>query len=357
MLRHAFVVLLLLFSITTGAPVAQQPPPPTRAEVEVSAAPGAAGYRELTTRDERNDQTHERSVVEVSSINGGTRVLSEVVADTVVTGLGTSQRTSQEYVTDTNGRSRLVATTREEIVEGPDGGHSIVRDLSVPDVNGRVRATRREREQSVAVGGGVFKTEIEISEPVAAGRDFLPTERAQRSERRQGDQIPEQDTTTYRNPSGRGSWEATERRVLSRQVDGDGSRAVETVCRANDSGDLVVRDQIVSREWTNAGGTEYRTEEVFATDIPNRGRTAEPRLFQQIEERRSNRQNGAWTTTRTVRESRGGQMRVAEQVVERARPDGRGGTVIEREVQRLGINGRLETTDISQTRESESETR
>jgi hypothetical protein len=323
----------------------------SRAVVEVAAAPGASAYRERTTREEREGRTVERSVVEASSINGGTRVLSEVVDDTARTSPGTTQRTRQQFVTDTNGRSRLVATTQEQRIERVEGGHVIVRDLSEPDVNGRSRATRREREETVAVGGGVFSTETEVSEPVGGGADFLATARTERRERRDGDVVLEQDTTTYANPTGRGSWEATERRVLSRQVDGAGSRGVETVYRSNDAGELVVSDRIVSREWTR-GGTEYRTQDVFSTEIPNNGRSAEPRLYQQVEERRTNKPSGAWTTTRTTREPRGGQMRVVEQVVERARPDGRGGTVVDREVLRLDINGRLETTETSQTRES-----
>ena len=45
-------------------------------------------------------------------------------------------------------------------------------------------------------------------------------------------------------------------------------------------------------------------------------------------------------------------MQVVERVVERARPDSRGGTVIERETQQLDVNGRLQTVSVSRELES-----
>ena len=354
--RHAFVSLLFS-GLLAGATVVAQDSTPFQSEVEVTGAAGIADFRELTTRLEREGHTVERVVVEASSINGGMRVLSEVVDDTARIDAETSRHTRQEFVTDTNGRPRLVSTLEERRVERADGGQLIIRDLTEPDVNGRSRATRHEREDTVAVGGGVFRTKIEVSEPVASGSTFLLTERVEQREHRDGDVVLELDRTTYANPTGRGRWTATERRVLTRRTDDARSRVVETVYQPDGTGNLVVSDQIVSREWTDPGGTEHLTEEVFARDIPNQVRTATPTLFQEVDTRRSALANGGWTLTRTVKEPRGGQMRVVERVVERARPGGRDGLVIEREVQRLTINGRLETTSVSRTTESDATTR
>ena len=354
--RQAFLSLLLS-GLLAGATVVAQDSIAFRSEVEVAGAPGVADVRQQTTRVEREGHTVERVVMEASSINGGMRVLSEVVDDTARIDAETSRRTRQEFVTDTNGHRRLVSTVEERRVDRPDGGHVIIRGLSEPDVNGRARATRREREETVAEGGGVFRTEIEVSEPITSTNTFLPTERVEQRERRDGELVLELDRTTYTNPTGRGSWEATERRVLNRKTDGEKTRAVETIYRTNGTGALVLSDRIVSRAWTGSGGTEYQTEEIFSRDIPNQVRSAKPTLFQQVATRRSAQPNGGWTLARTVKEPRGGQMRVVERVVERARPGGRGGLVIEREVQQLTVNGRLETTSVSRTTESHATTR
>ena len=349
--RHAFLPLLLSGLVMGSAAMAQDSAV-FRSEVEVFRTPSVAGFRELITREERDGRTVERTVVEASSINGGVRVLSEVVDEAAQIAEGTSRRTRQEFITDTNGRRRLVTTTEEHRVDRSDGGQRITRGRSEQDVNGRSRATRREREERVAEVGGVFRTEIEVSEPIVSGRRFLATERVEQREHRDGELVLEFDRTTYANPTGRGTWEATERRVLNREADGERNRAVETVYRSNGAGDLVLSERIVSREWTGSGGTEHRTEEVFTRDIPSQVRSADLTLFQQIEIRRAIWSNGGWTTTRTVKEPSSGQMRIVERLVERARPDGRGGTVTEREVQRLDVNGRFETTHVSQTREN-----
>ena len=357
--RHAFLPLLLSGLVMGSAAMAQDSAV-FRSEVEVSGTPSVAGFRELSTREERAGRTVERTVVEASSINGGVRVLSEVVDEAAQIAEGTSRRTRQEFITDTNGRRRLVTTTtttEEHRVDRSGGGQRIIRGRSEQDVNGRSRATRREREERVAEAGGVFRTEIEVSEPIVSGRRFLATERVEQREHRDGELVLELDRTTYADPTGRGTWEATERRVLNREADGEGNRAVETVYRSNGASDLVLSERIVSKEWTGSGGTEHRTEEVFTRDIPNQVRSAEPKLFQQIEMRRATWSNGGWTTTRTVKEPSSGRMRIVERLVERARPDGRGGTVIEREVQRLNVNGRFETTHVNRTRESSAAAR
>ena len=173
------------------------------------------GFRVVTTRDDRGGRTVERSVVEGPSINGGTTVLSGAEDRERQIGAETSQRTRQEFVTDTNGRSRVVSTLEEQRTARPDGGEQIVRIFTEPDVNGRARPTRQEREQTVALADGVFSTQIEVSEPSINGGRFVGTERVEQRERRDGDQVLELDRTTYADPSGGGRWVAQERRVLT----------------------------------------------------------------------------------------------------------------------------------------------
>ena len=93
--RHAF--LSLLFSgLVVGSTVIAQDSTAYRSEAEVAGAPGVADVRQQTTRVEREGHTVERVVMEASSINGGMRVLSEVVDDTARIDAETSRRDRYE---------------------------------------------------------------------------------------------------------------------------------------------------------------------------------------------------------------------------------------------------------------------
>jgi len=310
------------------------------------------GFRVVTTRDERVSGAFERSVRESSSINGGSTVLSEVEDQELQIGAETTQRTRREFVTDANGRKSLVSTLEERRAVRPDGGEKIVRVYTEPDVNGRGRATRRENEETIAKGDGLFTTRVEVSDSSINGSGLVATERVEQKERRSGEQVVELDRTTFTNPLGGATWIAQERRVLTSDHSEGGVRSVETVFKADDAGNLVQSDRIVSREWTGPGGREYRTEEVFSRDVPNGLRVAEPRLSQQVEIATTNLSAGGWSRTRTVKESRNNLVQVVERIVERARPDGRGGMVIEEETQQLDVNGRLQTLSVRRARES-----
>ena len=354
-LSRIVFALILLVALVMGpyAPdVLTQDSSTSRSEIETSPAPGVSGYRLLTTRDQARGRTLERIVVEGPSINGVATVLSEVQDEKVQVGEEASRRTRREFATDANGRQKLISITEEHRMARPDGGQLIVRDFTEPDVNGRSRSRRREREETVALGNGIFRTEIEVSVASARRGTLLPTERVEQRELRDGEQVLQLDSTTYLNATGRGAWEPVERRVLQRNYSGRKVQTVESVYRSDSRGPLVPSDRIVSREWTGSGGREYRTEHIFTTDIPNEVRTPALRLYQQVEVVRTNRPSGGSVTTRTVRESRDNRMQVVERVVERSRPDSRGGIVIERETQRLDVNGRLQTVEVSRARES-----
>ena len=289
------------------------------------------------------------TVVERPSVNNDPTVLLETEDEVVRIDAETSRRTHREYGTDADGRRRLAVTIEEDRVDRSDGGRSIVRRFTEPDVNGRPQATRRETEETVSEGGGVFRTQIEASVPGVNRGRFVLAERVEQRERRDGEQVLELDRTTYISLTDRGTWAVRERRLVNRDYGDEATRAVESIYRPDGSGALVLAEQIVSREWTGTQGREYRTEEIFARDIPGQGRSREPRLFQQVEVVRTNRPGGGSTTTRAVTERRGSRTLVVERVVEKSRPDGRGGTVVERETQRLDVNGRLQTVSVSRT--------
>jgi len=346
----SLVALAFGSSPATPAALAQEPRE-VRSEVERSPSE-RTGSQQRTTREESESGTVERTVVEEPSVNGGSAVLSEVEDETVRVGTETTRRTRREFFTDANGRQALVSTVDEQRVDRQDGRQTVVREFTESDLNGRSRAVRREREETIPVTGGIFTTRIEVSEPPVNGGGFVPTERVEQRERRDGDQVLELQRTTYSDPTGRGAWEALEQRVVQRDYADGRVDTVESVYRADGTGNLVESDRIVGREWVGAQGREHRTEEIYTTDVPGEARSAEPRLFQQVDIVRTSGAGGGSSATRTVKEQRGGGWRVVERVIERARPDGRGGTVIERETQQLDVNGQLQTVNVTRERES-----
>ena len=354
-LRCGAFTSLLMIGFLTGPStptVLAQDSREVQSAVEEFSSAHTEGFRVVTTRDASPRGAFERSVVEGSSINGGSTVLSDVEDQELRIGAETTRRTRREFVTDANGRRSLVSTLEEHRVVRPDGGERIVRYYTEPDVNGRDRATRREHEETVAKGDGVFTIRVEVSEPSINDSGLVTTERVEQRERRNGAQVIELDRTTFTNPLGGVTWVAQERRVLTRKYSEGGVRSVEAVFTADDAENLVQSDRIVSREWTGPGGREYRTEEVFSRDVPNGLRAAAPRLSQQVEIAQTNQSAGGWSRTRTVREPRNNRMQVVEKIVERARPDGRGGIVIAEETLQLDVNGRLQTLSVREARES-----
>jgi hypothetical protein len=278
-------------------------------------------------------------------------VLSEVVDETIRRDARTSQRTRSEFIADADGRQRLASVMQEQRLVQPDGGHQITREFMDLDVDGRSRTTRREREQLTARGNGLFVADIEVSELSINGGGFVPTERVQERERRVDDQVVEREATTSVDPTGRGIWSVLEQRVLTRNVADGRGESVELIYRPDASGNLVQSERIISREWA-VRGQEFRTDDIYRQDINNGGSLARQPV-QQVETVRTTLSDGGSETTRTVSQRMGDRLQVTERVVERSRPDGRGGLVIEQEVQRSIVNGRLETVATATRRESQ----
>ena len=296
-------------------------------------------------------RTLKRSIIEGPSASGDMTVLSEVVDETVRRDARTSERTSSEFTTDANGRRRLVSVMEEQDVSQQDGGHQIAREFTRLDVDGRSRITRREREQLSARGNGLFVTEIEVTEPSINGRSFVPTERIEQQERRVGDQVVERETTWSINPRGSGRWSVLEQRVLTRDAARDSAEAVEVIHRADSSGNLVQSERIVSREWT-VRGQAFRTDEIYRRDINNSGSlTRQP--VQHVEIVQTTLSGGGLDTARTVSGRVGDRLQVIESAVERSRPDGSGGLVVEQEVQRSVVDGQFHTVLTGTRQESQ----
>ena len=293
-------------------------------------------------------RTLKRSIVEGPSATGNMTVLSEVVEETVHRDARTSQRTRSESTTDANGRMRLVSVMEEQRFGQQDGGHQITREYMELTVDGRSRTTRREREQRTARGNGLFVTETEVTEPSINGSGFVPTERIEQRERRVGDQVVERETTSSIDPTGRGSWGVLEQRVLTRNVANGSAEAVEVIHRPDSSGKLVQSERIVSREWA-MGGQAFHTDEIYRRDINNGGSlTRQP--VQQVEIVQTTLADGGVDTARTVSGRVGDRMQVIESAIERSRPDGRGGLVVEQEVRRS--DGSFQTVATGRKRES-----
>ena len=313
-----------------------------------------AGERPAVAQAARDTQasarTLIRSTLEGPSASGEMTVLSEVVDETVRRDPRTSERTRSEFTRDANGRQRLISVMEEQRVDQQDGAHQITREFAEVDVDGRSRTTRRELEQQTARGNGLFVIEIDVTEPSINGSGFVPTERIEQRERRVGDRVVERETTTSINPTGRGRWSVLEQRVLTRDVTADVAEAVELIHRPDSSGNLVQSERIVSREWA-VGQQAFHIDEIYRRDINNSGSlTRQPAT--QVEIVQTTLSDGGLDTARTVSDRVGDRLQVIERAIERSRPDGRGGLVIEQEVQRSIVEGRFHTVATGRTRES-----
>ena len=311
---------------------------------------GSTLFAQAARDADASGRTQTRSVLEAPSIRGAATALSEVVEETIRRDARTSQTTRSAYLPDADGRQQLSSVMEEQRVTQPDGGHRITREFTDVGIDRQSRTTRRESEQLTARENGLFVTSIEVSEPSVNG-SFIPTERTEQRERRVGDQVVEREATTTVDPLGRGTWNVLEQRVLSRNVANGRAEGVELISRPDASGKLVQSERIVSTEWT-AGGQEFRTEEIYKQDINNGGSLTQ-RPVQQVEVVRTTLAGGGSDTTRTVSERTGDRLEVIERVIERARPDGRGGQVIEQELQRSIGDGRLQTMSTGRKRESQ----
>jgi hypothetical protein len=297
-------------------------------------------------------RTLTRSVVEGPSSRGNMTVLSEVVDETVRRDSSSSQRTRREFVADAEGRQRLSSTMEEQRAAQPDGGHQITREFMDVDFDGRSRTTRREREQRTSRGGGLFVTDIEVTQSSINAGGFVPTERVQQQERRVADQVVERQATTSVDPLGRGTWSVVEQRMLTRSVANGRAEAVELIYRPDPTGNLVPSERVVSSEWT-VGDQAFRTDDIYRQDINNAGSLA-GQPVRQVEIVRTTLSDGGSETTRTVSERLGGdRLQVTERAVERTRQDGPSGRLIDQEVQRSIVYGRLETIATGRIRESQ----
>ena len=351
-----FALLALVAPFGVASAIGAAPQEGARQErVESESAAGTSGYRRLVTREETGDRTLETWVVEASSPNGGYESLLEVEEETVRIDPETTRASRREYTMDPDGRRSLLRTVEEERIERPDGGASVVRDISETDANGRPRLTRQETETTTSSGDGAFRTEILAATPGINRSGLVPTERILETGTRDADdRLLDSDRTTYSDPAGRGNWEALERRITAHEYNAGEVGTVESVYRRNAGGELVLDEQVVSREWTDAGGSDRSTQDVYSTNIPGQRSPREPRLLRQVEVVRTPTPDGGWEMTREVRESRQGRFQVVERETERGRPNRDGGTDIEREVQRLDANGRLRTVRTGTSSESGS---
>ena len=148
----------------------------------------------------------------------------------------------------------------------------------------------------------------------------------------------------------RGRWSVLEQRVLTRDVAADGAEAVELIHRPDSSGNLVQSERIVSREWA-VGQQAFHIDEIYRRDINNSGSLTR-RPATQVETMQTTLPDGGLDTARTVSDRVGDRLQVIERAIERSRPDGRGGLVIEQEVQRSIVEGRFHTVATGRTRES-----
>lgn len=323
-------------------------------QTDYGSSSGTAGYRRLITHEEDGDRTRDTWVVVGSSVNGGDVELLEVQQETIRIDEGTTRVTREQFRTDSDGRKVLLETVEEERIEDPDGDVRITRAVSETDANGRSQLSRRETETTVSGPDGTYETDTEISRPGINQREFVSKERVLESGRNDADgRILESDRTSYSDPTGQGNWEALERRLATHRYGEQETSTTEDVYRQDASGELILNERVVAREWTDAEGRERTTEDVYSTDIPGQRSLREPRLLRQVSVTRTETSNGGWEVNREVSESRQGRFRVVERETEIARGNRNGTLDIEHRIERLDANGRMRVVQSTSSSESQ----
>jgi hypothetical protein len=360
-LKHRWIELASIAVLSGTGPLSagtvQEAETPSSYRMDLEELPNAlspaSAHRQIISRETTPEGTRERFVVEGPSINGGYGVLLEVEEETVQVDDENSRFIRREYDTDPDGRQRLFRSVEERRVDRSDGSSEVERSVSAPDLNGRMVTERRETERRVEEGPGVFRTEREVQVPGLNSGSFVPSQRIEQTERVDADnRTLELGETMYSSPVGGQGWMVLHRREVSYEYSDDETRSVEQVYRPDGNGTLTLSDQVVNRTWTDAQGRERTTEETYARDIPGLARSTSPELYRQVDIVAEERPNGGREVTREIREFQVDRMRVVQRVIERTRPDGRGGTVTEREVQQADGNGRLQTVSVTTVNES-----
>lgn len=168
------------------------------------------------------------------------------------------------YSRDPQGRRQLVEVVEDEWTMSPDGIERAVRTTSIIDINGRMRLVGRETQETVPQGSNAFRTVTTFERPNTVS-SLTPVERVEQTERRRGENAVEiERTVSLVDPNG--GWRAAVRRTGYIQESGGVIQTDESIYRVDYRGRLSLSEQVVSLEWQENDGSEYRTIE---TQVPN----------------------------------------------------------------------------------------
>jgi hypothetical protein len=169
------------------------------------------------------------------------------------------------YRRDPQGRRKLVEVVEEEWTMFPDGSERAVRTNSTVDVSGRIRLAGRESQEAVPQGSDAFRTITTFERPDTRS-SLTPVERIEQTERRRGENAVEIERTGSLVDSN-GRWKTAVRRTgYIQEVEGV-IQTDESVYRVDAGGRLSLSEQVVSLEWQENNGTEYRTIETQVANL------------------------------------------------------------------------------------------
>jgi hypothetical protein len=311
-------------------------------------------WRLTETRSRSGDRELVIETFEVPGNEGKLRPLQETTVE-IIRGGTRTRETAALFGIDGEGRRQLLERTESTGVTRPDGGSETVRNAFAADLNGRLALTSRRVEHTQSGSAGL-ESGTTLLRP-DGNRTLVEMERTRYSERQIDPTLVRYDEThLIRDLNGR--WQATEVRTGESRQYGPSQRLdEETVRRADDNGNLTLRERTLTRRIASEGRDEEVTE-TFAPEDGSSIRSGAPlsrlRLIQVVRRSTTALADGGFRRIEEVERRNpvapSEPLRVIQRTFTTVRRAGPDRWMTEREVFELDVNGRFVPT-IKETEE------
>jgi hypothetical protein len=338
--------------ITSGVATGQQrsettdqgPQRPARSVIEGTYAAGQrAPWRRVHTRSVSGGREVVVETSELPDVDGRLAPIQEIVTETIRTAPNTAQTKREVFGFATDRRRRLVETS-ESLHETLANEDSAVHNTWVPNLNGRLGLTSRQIEQTRRTTPDVRQTDT--TRLVPRFNDGLRnTERTEYTERQINPGVVGRESThLVRDVNGR--WKPVEtRRGEAREIGASERTEDETIQRRDINGNLALDKRIITRRFqaNEQDDVVIETYRASAFGLPR----ADSRLALSERVHRTTRATaggGRYTVEEVEGRSRvapNDPMRVIRRTVTTVRQIGTERWVIERQVFKRDVNGRL----------------
>ena len=276
---------------------------------------------------------------------------ADVERETVQVDSKTVKTVERVYRRDANGRRTLQAINEVEHTTFPDGRMEAVQTKSTVDLNGRMQVWRQQRQETRNLGQDDWETTSSVLKPGPTGR-LQPVYKIRQTERKGSDDIVRVDRVVEESDLN-SRWNVIEQRSATIQEKEAETVQQETIYEKNAFGELALRSQVASIQWTDEDGTVHRTIDTYQPD--SRGRMD---VVERIELSEVTLRDGGKQTVQELqtRSAANGSLQVVERIArDLSKPRG-GGTAEEIRIERRNVEGRLSAAEQFRRTQTEKDT-